>query len=91
MVKVAPKLMLLRSDRAVYGSVARFIRSEKLRMARVLVKQPHVEAELCIGCGICQNKCPMSDRAAVLVTSVGETRNPDNQILLEEAQTSPYG
>jgi phytoene desaturase len=33
MVRVAPKLMLLRSDRAVYGSVARFIRSEKLRMA----------------------------------------------------------
>lgn len=33
MLKVAPKLMLLRSDRAVYGSVARFIRSEKLRMA----------------------------------------------------------
>jgi ferredoxin len=59
------------------------------RGERVVVKQPRVEAELCIGCGICQNKCPMSDRAAVLVTSVGETRNPDNQILLDEAQ--PYG
>ncbi len=52
------------------------------------VKQPRVNAELCIGCGICQNKCPMADQAAVLVTSVGETRNPDNQILLS---SDPYG
>jgi ferredoxin len=52
------------------------------RGQKLQLKQPRVDAEICIGCGICQNKCPMSDRAAVLVTSVGETRNPDNQILL---------
>ncbi len=51
---------------------------------RLTVKQPHVDPELCIGCGICQNKCPMADQAAVLVTSVGETRNPANQILLQD-------
>lgn len=50
----------------------------------VLVKQPHVDAELCIGCGICENKCPVADRAAVYVTSVGESRNPENQILLTD-------
>jgi ferredoxin len=55
---------------------------------RLVVKQPHVDAEICIGCGICQTKCPVADRAAVLVTSVGETRNPDNQLLLA---TDPYG
>jgi ferredoxin len=49
---------------------------------RVVVKQPAVDPELCIGCGVCQAKCPMADRAAVLVTSVGETRHPDNQALL---------
>jgi MauM/NapG family ferredoxin protein len=54
---------------------------------KVAVKQPHVDAELCIGCGICENKCPVADRAAVYVTSVGEARNPKNQILL----TDPYG
>jgi ferredoxin len=58
------------------------------RGGKLVVKQPRVNAELCIGCGICQNKCPMSDQAAVLVTSVGETRNPDNQILLS---SDPYG
>ncbi|MDB9823178.1 4Fe-4S dicluster domain-containing protein [Deltaproteobacteria bacterium] len=46
---------------------------------QVIVKQPHVNAELCIGCGICQNKCPVSDQAAIRVTSVGETRNFKNQ------------
>ena len=49
--------------------------------SKVTVKQPHVNAELCIGCGICQNKCPVSDQAAIRVTSVGETRNFRNQFL----------
>jgi ferredoxin len=48
---------------------------------KVVVKQPHVNAELCIGCGICQNKCPVSDRAAIRVTSIGETRNLKNEFL----------
>ena len=29
----------------------------------------------CVGCGICETKCPLTDRAAVLVTSRGETRS----------------
>ena len=49
---------------------------------KVIVKQPHVDAELCIGCGICENKCPVSDKAAILVTSVGETRSLKNRFLL---------
>lgn len=56
--------------------------------ARVPVKQPHVDPGLCIGCGICEKKCPVADRGAVFVTSVGETRNPQNQILLSD---NPYG
>jgi len=47
----------------------------------ITVKQPHVNIDLCIGCGICQNKCPVSDQAAIRVTSVGETRNFSNQVL----------
>jgi len=38
----------------------------------ITVKQPHVNMDLCIGCGICQNKCPVSDQAAIRVTSVGD-------------------
>lgn len=47
------------------------------------VKQPRVNPERCIGCGICENKCPIADRRGVYVTSVGETRNPKNQLLLD--------
>jgi ferredoxin len=47
------------------------------------VKQPHVDLDLCIGCGICEAKCPVLDRPAIAVTSIGETRSPDNRLLLE--------
>ncbi len=40
----------------------------------VRVKQPYVIDELCIGCGICENKCPLPGRSAILVTSAGESR-----------------
>lgn len=47
------------------------------------VKQPRVNPELCTGCGVCENKCPITDQRGVYVTSVGETRNPKNQTLLD--------
>ncbi len=46
------------------------------------LKQPRVDLELCIGCGICEAKCPVVDRPAIYVTSVGESRNPENRLLL---------
>lgn len=55
----------------------------------VYLQQPQVDAELCIGCGICEESCPVNDPAAVRVTSGGETRNPENQFLLDIG--SPYG
>lgn len=51
-----------------------------------MVKQPRVDPDLCIGCGIRENKCPVKDQAAVRVTSAGETRNPEYH-----APLSPYG
>jgi len=56
---------------------------QNIRGEKVRVKQPHVDPDLCIGCGICENKCPVADRAAVIVTSAGESRSPGNQILLQ--------
>ena len=49
------------------------------------LKQPRVNPDLCIGCGICENKCPITDQRGVHVTSVGETRNPKNQALLDSS------
>ncbi|OSM04426.1 4Fe-4S binding protein [Magnetofaba australis] len=49
----------------------------------VKLKQPYMAPDLCIGCGICENKCPVEDYAAVRITSVGETRSKANQMLLK--------
>lgn len=44
---------------------------------------PVIDLDLCIGCGICENKCPVVDRPAIFVTSVGESRSETNRFLLE--------
>ncbi len=46
-------------------------------------KAPHVDQKICIGCGICENKCPVVDSPAIYVTSVGESRSEQNQMLLD--------
>ncbi len=52
-------------------------------MEKVHVKRPYVDPSLCIGCGACEKVCPVQDKPAVYVTSVGETRSKTNIILLE--------
>jgi len=46
------------------------------------LKRPIMDPKLCVGCGICENKCPVHDRPAVRVTSIGETRSRTNQMIL---------
>ena len=50
---------------------------------KVELRQPYIDPELCWGCGICEYMCPVKDRPAIYVTSVGETRSPDNRLLLK--------
>jgi polyferredoxin len=50
---------------------------------RVHLQRPHVDPQLCIGCGACEKVCPVQDEPAVYVTSIGETRSRTNVILLE--------
>ncbi len=42
--------------------------------ARTL-KRPYVDERLCIGCGICETKCPLTERPAIAVSSRGESRD----------------
>jgi len=48
----------------------------------VTLQQPHVDLELCIGCGICEAKCPVVGRPAIYVTSVGESRSSNRSLLI---------
>ena len=43
---------------------------------------PYVDLKTCVGCGICENKCPVRGRPAIRVIAAGETRSLNNQILL---------
>jgi polyferredoxin len=49
----------------------------------VVVQRPHVDPALCTGCGACEYACPVHDRKAVYITSVGESRSDTNQLVLE--------
>jgi polyferredoxin len=39
-----------------------------------LVKYPYVVEELCIGCGICETKCPLKGSAGIFVTTENQSR-----------------
>jgi len=39
--------------------------------SELVLQRPHVVADLCIGCGICEYRCPVAGRAAIQVTVSG--------------------
>ena len=50
--------------------------------SKLLVQQPHVEPARCVGCGLCEAKCPVNDLAAIRVTRVGESRDSGSAFTL---------
>jgi ferredoxin len=48
------------------------------------LQRPHIDPEMCTGCGLCENRCPVGQRAAIRVSSIGESRDPRNQMLQGE-------
>jgi polyferredoxin len=45
------------------------------------LQRPSVRPDLCTGCGLCENRCPVGEQAAIQVSSIGESRDPANQML----------
>lgn len=50
---------------------------------RQKVKVPYVDLKRCVGCGICEYKCPVKGRPAIRTIAAGESRSIGNQILLD--------
>jgi polyferredoxin len=76
------------SPKSVYLEEVEVVNS---RGDRVLVKRPYVDPALCTGCGACEFACPVQDKKAIYITSVGESRSQTNQILLERNRKQPRG
>ena len=67
----SPKAIYLRND-VVPGSDGKMLR----------VQLPYVDLKRCVGCGICEYKCPVKGRPAIIVIAAGESRSLENRILL---------
>ncbi len=74
------------SEKAIRFRLVQMIGSEN---QPVTVKQPYIVDELCIGCGICEFKCPIPGKSAIYLTSAGEHRNPE--AALPVAKVGLYG
>jgi len=48
----------------------------------ITVQLPFVDLKKCIGCGICENKCPVRGLPAIRTIAAGESRSLKNKILL---------
>ncbi len=67
------------SPKAIYVEEAEVVDSSG---GTKTLKQPRVDPSRCVGCGACEYACPLQERPAVYVTSIGESRSPGSQILL---------
>ena len=52
------------------------------------MKRPYIDPKVCTGCGACEFACPVADQPAVYITTIGESRSPENQIILEREKRS---
>jgi ferredoxin len=66
------------SPKAVWLETVEIVRRDS---KSVTLQRPSVTPELCTGCGLCENRCPVGERAAIRVSAVGESRDPRNRML----------
>jgi MauM/NapG family ferredoxin protein len=54
-----------------------------LQTSRGMFKVPVVDADLCMGCGMCEQRCPIFDTAAIVVYKFGENRRTSGAYMSE--------
>jgi polyferredoxin len=67
------------SPKAVYLRKQTVIKPDGTEMP---LQVPCVDLRQCVGCGICENKCPVKGLPAIRTIAAGESRSLKNQILL---------
>jgi formate hydrogenlyase subunit 6/NADH:ubiquinone oxidoreductase subunit I len=60
------------SPKAVWLEPADAVRADG-RVVRV--QRPRLDPDLCVGCGLCEAKCPVASPAAIRITRAGESRD----------------
>jgi ferredoxin len=50
----------------------------------VKLLRPFVDERICIGCGICESRCPVEGKSAIQVFSLGEERKKNGSYITEE-------
>ncbi len=53
---------------------------------RVRLQRPVVDPTVCVGCGLCEAKCPVADMAAIRITRAGESRSPESAFILSSRE-----
>ncbi|MBL7048110.1 MAG: 4Fe-4S binding protein [Nitrospira sp.] len=59
-----------------------YVKVNSRELGEFHIQQPKVDLKLCIGCGICEKMCPVVGTPAITVTSTGESRSDNNQMIL---------
>ena len=59
--------------------------------SRTDIKRPLVKPDLCIGCGICQAKCPVTAIPAIRVQPSGQSRSTQSSFLLKTGAAPANG
>jgi polyferredoxin len=73
------------SPKAIYS---REVTITKRDGTLITLRRPYVDPALCIGCGICEHECPVTDEAAIRVSAIGETRSKERRLLMDGGVTS---